>query len=151
MRTALTQLLGGPTRHARLVFVVTAAVAQSGDHGCLVDDLNRVYGLGWRQFNVLEINGLPPRLVRSRLADSDVIYAEGGNAYHLARSIADADLGPDLLSLLAKRVYVGASAGSMIFARHLTERLTGLFGTDDELYRNHDRRPVSPFNFFGWF
>lgn len=151
MKTALAQLVGQPFRSMRLVFVVTGAVAQAGDQGWLVADLNRVHGLGWGRFNVLEINGLPREMVLERLADADVIYVEGGNAYHLARSIAETDLADELLRLLEHRVYVGVSAGSMLFTRNLTERLTGLFGTDDELYQLTGRRPISPFSIFDWF
>jgi dipeptidase E len=151
MTTALAQLVDRPFPDAKLVVVTTAASAQDGHHDWLIEDLNRVYDLGWGQFNILEINGLPRQIVLRRLADADVIYFEGGNAYHLARSVVEADLVAELLRMLEYKVYVGVSAGSMLFARRLTDRLTALFGTDDELYQLNDRVPVSPFDLFDWF
>jgi dipeptidase E len=79
--------VGKPFDQANVVFIPTASVAAGGHHGWLVEDLNRVYALGWREFNMLELNGLPRQMVLDRLRHADVIYAEGGNPYHLARSI----------------------------------------------------------------
>lgn len=151
MRDVLAQLVGTPFAEARVVLVMTAATAQAGDQDWLVEDINRVHGLGWGQFNILEINGLPRELVLRRMSDADVIYVEGGNAYHLAHSIVTACLADELLHLLEDKVYVGASAGSMQFTRRLTHRLTALFGADDELYQLNERTPVSPFDLFDWF
>jgi dipeptidase E len=151
MTTALAQLVERPFPDAKLVFITTAASAQDGNHDWLIEDLNRVYELGWGQFNVLEINGLPRQIVLRRLTDADVIYVEGGNVYHLARSIIEAGLVAELLRMLEYKVYVGVSAGSMLFARRLTDRLTALFGTDDELYQLNGRTALSPFDLFDWF
>jgi dipeptidase E len=74
----------------------------------------------------------------------------GGNAYHLAYVIVSRGLAPALRDLLDSKVYVGASAGSMIFARNFTEPLVAAYGTDDEIYRHHAGRPVSPFELFEW-
>lgn len=151
IRDGLRRLVDRSFADAKLVLVMTAATAQAGNHDWLVEDINRVYGLGWGRFNILEINGLPRQVVLRRLADADVIYVEGGNAYHLAHSILRANLADELLRLLQDRVYVGASAGSMLFTRRLTDRLTALYGVDDELYQLNERRPVSPFGLFDWF
>lgn len=70
---------------------------------------------------------------------------------HLARTLTDSGLGADLINLLHDRVYVGVSAGSMVFARKLTRRLTAAFGEDDEFYQLAGRRAVSPFDLFDWF
>lgn len=92
LQDALRDMLGRSFASANLVYVPTASVAQPGDHGWLVEDLNRLHGFGWREFDVLELNGLPRQLVLDRLLHADVIYVEGGNHYHLARSITGNDL-----------------------------------------------------------
>lgn len=58
LKSALAGLIGKPFGRIRVVFIPTASVATAGDHGWLVQDLNRLHGLGWREFNVLELNGL---------------------------------------------------------------------------------------------
>jgi dipeptidase E len=150
LRLALTDLAERPLGHAKVVFVVTAATAQAGHHDWLVADLNRCYDLGWDEFNVLDFNGIPRSAVLRRLRNADVIYVTGGNTYHLARSIADNNLADDILDLLDHKVYAGASAGSMIFTRSLTDRLTASYGTDDETYHDSGGRSVSPFDLFDW-
>lgn len=115
LRQALRDLLGKPFASANIVYVPTAATAEPGDHGWVVAGLNRLHGLGWREFGILELNGLPRQMVLDRLQRADVIYAEGGNHYHLARSITGNGLADGFLQALHDRVYVGVSAGSMIF------------------------------------
>src|ERR1700754_1147504 len=87
LRDALRDMLGKPFRSANVVYVPTASVAEPGGHGWFAADLHRLHGLGGREFDVLERNGLPSQLVLDRLLNADVVYVEGGNHYHLARSI----------------------------------------------------------------
>jgi hypothetical protein len=67
LRQALRDLLGKPFASANIVYVPTASVAEAGDHGWFVADLSRVHGLGWREFDILELNGLPQQMVLDRL------------------------------------------------------------------------------------
>jgi hypothetical protein len=80
MSTALQRLLRKPFARSRVTFVVTAALAQPGPHDWLIDDLNRLYALGWADFTVLDLNSAPASTVLRRLAAADLIYASGGNA-----------------------------------------------------------------------
>jgi dipeptidase E len=83
-----------------VAFIPTASVADPGDHGWFVEDLRRVHALGWRELDVVELNGLPRAMVVDRLGRADVVYAEGGNHFHLARSIVANDLAGKLTDLL---------------------------------------------------
>ncbi len=47
LRQALRDLLQKPFASTNVVYVPTASVAEPGDHGWFVTDLNRVYGLGF--------------------------------------------------------------------------------------------------------
>ena len=100
LRQALHDLLGKPFASANVVYVPTASLAEPGDHGWFVADLNRLYGLGWHEFDILELNGLPRQMVLGRLLHADVIYVEGGSHYHLARSITGNGLAGGLLEAL---------------------------------------------------
>jgi len=112
LRGALRDMLGKPFGSANVVYVPTASVAEPGDHGWLVADMSRLHGLGWREFDVLELNGLPRPMVLDRLLHADVIYAGGGNHYHLARSITGNDLAGGFLEALESRVYVGQASST---------------------------------------
>ncbi len=83
-----------------MVFIPTASVAAPGDHGWFIEDLSQLHGLRWREFDILELNGLPGQLVLDRLRHADVIYAEGGNHYHLANSIIANGLAEEMADIL---------------------------------------------------
>lgn len=151
LTSALADLVGRRFAAARLVFIPTASLATAGDHGWVIEDLNRLRGLGWREFNILELNGLPRSMVIERLRRADVIYAEGGNHYHLARSLAG--FAAELPDILESRVYVGVSAGSMIFSRNLSARTGEAFGEQDDLRILEDPQAQArpPVGLFDWY
>jgi dipeptidase E len=151
LRSALADLLGKPFSAARAVFIPTASVAVAGDHGWLIEDLRLVHSLGWRELNLLELNGLPQEMVLSRLRRADVIYVEGGNHYHLANSITAGGLATGLAGLLESAVYVGVSAGSMIFSRNLSARTGEAFGEQEDLRILGEMPPRSPVAMFDWY
>ncbi|MHC5262653.1 Type 1 glutamine amidotransferase-like domain-containing protein [Streptomyces sp. UC4497] len=150
-REALRDMLGKPFGTANVVYVPTASVAESGDHGWSVADLNRLYALGWQEFDILELNGLPRQLVLDRLLHADVIYVAGGNHYHLARSITGNGLADAFLEALESRVYVGFSAGSMIFSRHLTGHSADVIGDTADLHALGATTVEPPFGLFDWY
>jgi dipeptidase E len=109
---ALSELLGKPFAESAVAVIPTASLAVPGDHGWLLEDLSRLYALGWRELGIVALYGLPHDSVVDRLRSADVIYAEGGNPVHLANGIIVNDLADDIRQLLEDRVYVGVSAGS---------------------------------------
>ncbi|MEE4544793.1 Type 1 glutamine amidotransferase-like domain-containing protein [Streptomyces sp. V4-01] len=148
---AARDMLGRPFGAARIVYVTTASVAEPGDHSWLVEGMGRLHGLGWQEFDVLELNGLPPQLVLERLRHADVIYVEGGSHYHLARSITRNGLRDGFLDALESRVYVGVSAGAMIFSRNLTERSAEVIGDTEDLHRLGATTVEPPLGLFDWY
>ncbi len=150
-RDALHDLLGKPFASANVVFVPTASLAEPGDHSWFIADLNRLYGLGWREFDILELNGLPRQMVLDRLMHADVIYVEGGSHYHLARSITGNGLADGLLHALEDRVYVGVSAGSMIFSRNLNEHSADIIGDTADLHVLGATTLDPPLGLFDWY
>ncbi|WP_189856699.1 Type 1 glutamine amidotransferase-like domain-containing protein [Streptomyces poonensis] len=151
LREALRDMLGKPFGSANIVYIPTASVAESGDHGWFVADINRLHGLGWREFDVLELNGLPQKTVLDRLLRADVVHVGGGNHYHLARSITGNDLAEGFLRALESRVYVGVSAGSMIFSRNLTEHSADVIGDAGDLHALGATTVEPPFGLFDWY
>jgi hypothetical protein len=88
LRHALRDLLGKPFESANFVYISTASNAMPGDRRWLIRELTELLGLGWREFDVLDLNGLPRQMVIDRLLRADVIYGGGGDYFHLARSIS---------------------------------------------------------------
>lgn len=151
LRDALRDMLGRPFDTANAVYVPTASTAEPGDHGWFLTDLNRVHSLGWKEFDVLELNGLPRQTVLERLRHADVIYVGGGNHYHLARSITGNGLAQGFLEALEERVYVGFSAGAMQFSRHLNERSAEVFEDARDLRALGATTLEPPFGLFDWY
>jgi dipeptidase E len=151
LTSALAGLLGTPFRSASAAYIPTASVAVPGDHGWLIDDLNQLYSLGWRELDVLALNGLPAQMTLDRLRHADVIYAGGGNHYHLASTIITNGLTGPLAELLDSKVWVGVSAGSMIFSQHLSERTGHAFAEHEDLEILGGAQPRSPFGYFDWY
>ncbi|MFF7362177.1 Type 1 glutamine amidotransferase-like domain-containing protein [Streptomyces sp. NPDC008125] len=151
LRDALRDMLGKPFGSANVVYVPTASVAEPGDHGWLLADMNRLHGLGWREFDVLELNGLPRQMVLDRLLRADVVHVGGGNQYHLARSITGNGLADGFLEALESRVYVGMSAGSMIFSQNLTTHSAEVIGDAADLHALGATAVEPPFGLFDWY
>lgn len=151
LTSALSDLVGKRFSRAALALIPTASVAAAGDHGWFVEELSRLHGLGWREFDVLELNGLPLPLVLERLRRADVIYASGGNHYHLAHSIVANGLTAPMADILQSTVYVGVSAGSMIFSRNLSERTGAAFGEQGDLKILGETPVHPPFGLFDWY
>jgi dipeptidase E len=151
LKGALADLAGKPFAATRVALIPTASVAAAGDHGWFVEDLSRLHGLGWREFDIVELNGLPGQLVLKRLRHADVIYAEGGNHYHLANSVIANGLAEELADILESKVYVGVSAGSMIFSRNLSKQTGEAFGEQDDLRILGETGARSPIGLFDWY
>jgi dipeptidase E len=151
LKSALVGLVARPLATASVAFIPTASLAVAGDHRWFIEDLNRLHSLGWRELDVLGLNGLPVQLVLERLRRADVIYAEGGNHYHLANSIMANGLAAEMKDIVESKVYVGVSAGSMIFSRNLSGQTAEAFAEQDDLRILGDQPARSPFGLFDWY
>ncbi|HEY1666914.1 MAG TPA: Type 1 glutamine amidotransferase-like domain-containing protein [Trebonia sp.] len=151
LKSALADLVGKRFAATRVVFIPTASVAAPGDHSWFIEDLTLLHGLRWRELDILELNGLPRQMVLDRLRHADVIYAEGGNHYHLANSIIASGLAEGMTDILEEKAYVGVSAGSMIFSRNLSKRTGEAFSEQDDLRILGKTAALSPFGLFDWY
>lgn len=144
-------MIGKDFGKSKLALIPTASVAESGEHAWFLREINQIFNMGWKEFHIVPLNGLPRNVVVERLQAADVIYATGGNVYHLARSIEMNGLTEDFKRLLDQKVYVGSSAGSMIFSRHLNRRSADVFDETRDLTMLGAETVVSPFDYFDWY
>ncbi|MEO7720442.1 MAG: Type 1 glutamine amidotransferase-like domain-containing protein [Pseudolysinimonas sp.] len=117
IRETFADLLGKPFGEAKIVAIIDAILPFGGDSSKLLSHLQGVQDLGWRQFDVLSLFAGPQSLVETRLRDADVIFCYGGSNHWLAHAWTATGLAPVLAELLESKVYLGWSAGSMIFSR----------------------------------
>lgn len=114
---ALAELLDKPFSEATVAFVVTSHNAAMGDKSWFVGNLNSLYRLGWKTFYILDVaglDGIAEDVWMKQLEEADVIVMGGGANYFLSYWIERSGLFKRLLELLKTKVYVGASAGSML-------------------------------------
>lgn len=150
IRGSLVELLGKPIEESRVIVVIDAILGFPGDSSTLVEHLEGLRALGWAEFDVASLFAGPPALVESRLRSADVILGYGGSNLWLAHAWAATGLAPVLAELLQEKVYVGWSAGSMIFPR-LLGRWAEAFDDQEELDL-FDLESVAPaVPLFDWF
>lgn len=114
---ALQGLLDKPIAEARTVVVLDAMLPFPGDKSTMLRNIEQYRALGWAEVDVLTLFSGPRSLVGSRLRGADVVYCYGGTNHWLAHEWTRTGLAPVLRELLEEKVYVGLSAGSMIFSR----------------------------------
>ena len=110
----LDELAGKPLDQLKVAFIPTAANLESGDKDWLIDDLRRLSFLKFKQIDIVDISALPKKIWQKRLEESDVLFVEGGNTYHLMYWFNQSGLSKILPKLLETRIYIGVSAGTII-------------------------------------
>ena len=113
---ALLDLLGKPISESRTVVVLDGMLPFAGDKGGMLDHVQQYRALGWAECDVLTLSSGPASGIEARLRAADVVFCYGGTNHWLAHSWRATGLAPVLRELLDEKVYVGMSAGSMIFS-----------------------------------
>src|SRR5690606_11876912 len=105
--------------------------------------------LGWAEFDIVSLFAGPATLVEARLRSADVILGYGGSNIWLAHAWSATGLASVLRELLDEKVYVGWSAGSMIFSRLHAVAVDALGDDDPEVFQIADVAAAVPL--FDWF
>ena len=151
IKAELELLLSSSIQDSKIVYIPTATMIEDGDHTWCVNDLNRLYNLGWNEFNILELNGIPRANIARRMKNADAVFLEGGNVYHLVHSIVTNGLTDIFKEIIESKVYIGSSAGSMIFSQAFNEQSAELFEEIPQLLQLEKSSITSPFNLFEWY
>lgn len=117
VRDSLVDLLAAPPAERRTAVLIDAMLPFPGDKGGMLDHLQAYRALGWAECDVLTLRSGPREGVEARLRSADAIFCYGGSNHWLAHEWRASGLAPVLRELLDEKVYIGMSAGSMIFSR----------------------------------
>lgn len=117
VRDTLLDLIGKPFAESRVVVIIDAMLPFSEDNTTMLRHLGELHSLGWKVFNITSLFGGPHSVIESRLRSADVIFCYGGTNHWLAHAWTSNGFAPLLRELLDEKVYLGTSAGSMIFSR----------------------------------
>ena len=147
---ALVELLGKPLAECRTVAVIDAMLPFPGDKTMMLEHLQQYRALGWAECDILTLFSGPPSGIESRLRSADVIFCYGGTNHWLAHAWRESGLAPVLGELLDEKVYIGLSAGSMIFSRLHAAAVEALDDLDEvEMLQLDSVGPALPL--FDWF
>jgi dipeptidase E len=117
IRDSLLGLLGQPFAESRVAVIIDAILPFAGDNSQTLIHLDQLHSLGWNEFDLMSLSGGPHSVIESRLRSADVIFCYGGSNHWLAYAWTANGFAPLLRELLDEKVYLGLSAGSMIFSR----------------------------------
>lgn len=133
---ALSELLGKPFGSARAVYIPTAANPENTGSGWDIVEMNTVKNLGFLSFDVVDISEVEKQIWLPIFEKADVLAFAGGNEVYLFDWINKSGLRHVLPELLATKVYVGNSAGSMVTAKRIS------VSDIDYLYYEKEKRTV---------
>ncbi len=139
---ALSELLDKPFDKTRLVFIPTAANAETGDKSWLINDLANCKKLGLARIDIVDIAALNRKQWEPRLNAADIIMFGGGNTFYLSYWMQKSGLFEVLPKFLKTKIYVGISAGSMMAGDSLT--MTSQALENPEAFKDEDYDLLGP-------
>ena len=116
---ALFELVGKAPVDTSLVFIPTASNVEHGDKEWFINDLVNLQNLNLKQIDIADISAVDETVWKQKFEETDILFFEGGNTYHLMEWIRKSGLKKMLPKLLETKVYVGVSAGSMVTNKNL--------------------------------
>ncbi|TSA58260.1 hypothetical protein D4R42_00060 [bacterium] len=128
---ALFDLVGKKPQDTSLVFIPTAANIEKGDKSWFIDDLLNLKKQNFKSIDIADISAVDRKIWEPKLKEADVLFFEGGNTYYLMEWINKSGLAFLLPELLKSRVYVGASAGSMVASKDLSLKISQAIYEED--------------------
>lgn len=130
MAGALQKMVGKPMGKIKIGFIPTAANVVEGQKDWFVEQLTALQKYGFAWIDVVDPSADGVNWKR-RLKDVDMVYVSGGNTFYLLDQLRKTGLGKWLKANLAKKVYVGASAGSIVAGPNIA--CAGIEPADDNL------------------
>lgn len=147
IKEALFELVGKKAEETSLAFIPTASNVEIGDKWWVIKDLVNLQKLNFKQIDIVDISALDEKIWKPRLEESDVLFFEGGNSYHLMDWMNKSGLTKLLPELLKTRVYVGVSAGSTVVSKDLALHLSQTLYEED-LDKSEDIAGLNYVNFY---
>lgn len=128
---ALENLVGKPFSETTIVFIPTAANTGIDDKGWIIDNLKQLQDQKFKSIDIVDI-ATPKDIWLPHILAADILCFGGGNEKYLAK-VMEQDMLKNLLqSLLATKVYMGISAGSMVAGHFLPESLNEIVFPEED-------------------
>ncbi|MCW8966459.1 MAG: Type 1 glutamine amidotransferase-like domain-containing protein [Candidatus Pacearchaeota archaeon] len=101
----------------KIAFIPTGANVEEGDKDWVIKDLNDCQKFG--EVDIVDVSAIPKTEWLPRLKWANVFFVEGGDTDWLMKCIDKSGLSEELPKLLKTRIYIGASAGSIVLSKTL--------------------------------
>lgn len=117
---ALSGLAGKPLEKINIAVINEAAAVEPGDKRWSFDEMQNLSKVVGGEIDVINLLALDIQTIEERIGFADVIYVVGGMTDYLMTIFERTGFGELLKNkLLNEKVYVGASAGSMVMGRRI--------------------------------
>lgn len=119
--TALVNLVGKQADQITIAVINEASAIEPGDKRWFFNEMQVLSKTFGGEIDVINLLALDQPTIEERIAFADVIYVSGGISDYLMTVFKQTGFS-DLLKrkLLQEKIYVGASAGAMVFGRRIT-------------------------------
>ena len=117
----LSELVGRPLEQINIAVINEASAVEPGDKRWSFDEMQNLSKVVGGEIDVINLLALDIQTIEERMGFADVIYVVGGMTDYLMTIFERTGFGELLKNkLLNEKVYVGASAGSMVIGRRIT-------------------------------
>lgn len=144
---ALFDLTGKTPEETTVVFVPTASNIETGNKDWFITDLINLKKQNFKSIEITDISTVDEEIWKPSFERADVLFFEGGDAYHLMRWLNRTGLSNTLSELLKDKVYVGVSAGSMVTNPDLNLKLSQQVYEEDRL-KTEEMKGLNFVNFY---
>jgi len=113
------RLTGKPRGKISFAIINEGYAAEAGDKRWMFDELSTIAELFPGHIDVVNLLALSKKQIKERLLAKDVIYVVGGPTDYVMHVFQKSGVADMLPELLATKVYVGSSAGTMILGKRM--------------------------------
>lgn len=120
LATILSRLVGKPLAQINIAVINEASAVEPGDKRWWFNEMQNLSEVVGGEIDVINLLALDIQTVEERMGFADAIYVIGGMTDYLMTVFERTGFGELLKNkLLNEKVYVGASAGSMVLGRRI--------------------------------
>lgn len=116
---ALDDLTGLNRNELKIGFVPTAANREPGNKDWFINQITDLYKHDFNWIDFIDFSASDVNW-RERLSECNVVYISGGNTFHLLDEVRKSGFDEYIINNLDKKVFVGVSAGSILFTPTIT-------------------------------
>jgi len=131
---ACVELVGKPQSQIWVAIINEAYAVEEGDKYWVLDNLNSVAKNFKGGMDIVNLLALPLHEVEENIMKCDVIFVVGGCTDYLMHIFNKTGFSKLLPTLLATKVYVGSSAGSMVMGKRLSTEAHKMMYGEEETY-----------------